>query len=85
MSVAIQPENVPVKVDQRKVMTPEKLERLRLARETREKNRLMREEKRMEVAKQFLLASAGAPEPKTVKSNPQEKKLKWETRKNDMM
>ena len=72
MSDSIQAEQIPVKVDKRKIMTDEKLERLRLARETRARNRIAREEKRMEVAKQFLLASAGVPKSKT-ESDPEKK------------
>lgn len=77
------PQN-PVKVDLRKVNTPERLERLRLAREVRAKNRLAQEEKRMELAKQMILASAGVPEKKT-KTSPDDKKLKWEARKAEIL
>lgn len=67
---------IKVKVDQRKIMTEEKLERLRLARETRERNRIAKEEERMELAKQMILASAGVPNTKP--KNPEEKKLTWQ-------
>lgn len=66
-------------------MTPEKLERLRLAREKRAHNQLLREEKRMELAKQMVLASAGHPESTKPKSSPEEKKLKWDARKEAMI
>lgn len=86
MADTAQTPQIPVKVDQRKIMTPDKLERLRLARETRARNRLVREEKRMELAKQMILASAGVPESsKKYKSDTEmEKKLKWESRKNEI-
>ena len=84
MADTAQTEQIPVKIDKRKIMTDEKLERLRLARETRARNRIAREEKRMEVAKQFLMASAGAPKSKT-ESDPEKKKLKWESRKSELV
>ena len=84
MSDSAQIEQNPVKIDKRKIMTDEKLERLRLARETRARNRIAREEKRMEVAKQFLMASAGEPKSKT-ESDPEKKKLKWENRKSELV
>ena len=75
-------------------MTPEKLERLRLAREKRARNQLLREERRMELAKQMILASV-SPGPgmstQTIKvldekkTSPEEKKLKWEARKDAMI
>lgn len=65
-------------------MTDEKLERLRLARETRARNRIAREEKRMELAKQMILTSVNAPKSKN-ESNPEKKKLKWESRKSELV
>jgi hypothetical protein len=92
MSESIQTPQIPVKVDQRKIMTPEKEERLRLAREVRAKNRLMREEKRMELAKQMILSSV-TPGPGisnqggtcALKAMQEEKKLKWEARKGELL
>lgn len=85
------PQNPEKKADQRKIMTPEKLERLRLAREKRAHNQLLREEKRMELAKQMVLASV-TPGPgmstqtiKMLKTSPEEKKLKWDARKEAMI
>ena len=65
MADSAQVEQIPVKIDKRKIMTDEKLERLRLARETRARNRIAREEKRMELAKQMILTSVNAPKSKT--------------------
>ena len=84
MSDSIQAEQIPVKVDKRKIMTDEKLERLRLARETRARNRIAREEKRMELAKQMILTSVNAPKSKT-ESDPEKKKLKWASRKSELV
>ena len=58
MSESIQTPQIPVKpVDQRKIMTDEKLEHLAKARQIRAANRIAKEEKRMELAKQMILAS----------------------------
>lgn len=95
MSDTTQAPQIPEKpADKRKIMTPEKLERLRLAREKRAHNQLLREEKRMELAKQMVLASV-SPGPgmstQTIKvldekkTSPEEKKLKWDARKEAMI
>src|SRR4051812_35012487 len=85
MSDSIQAEQIPVvSVDKRKIMNLEKLERLRLARETRARNRIAREKKRMELAKQMILTSVNAPKSKT-ESDPEKKKLKWESRKSQLV
>ena len=65
MADSAQNRQIPVIVDKRKIMTDKKLERLSLARETRARNRIAREERRMELAKQMILSSTGAPNSKT--------------------
>ena len=84
MSDSIQAEQIPVQTDKRKIMNPEKLELLRLARETRARNRIAREEKQVELAKQMILTSVNAPKSKT-ESDPEKKKLKWESRKSELV